>query len=101
MSHKEKNEFGLPDVDNTPMGIIGMEGRFYRGLADNHHRPWWVRMLSILMGLFLTGIGAVLIGVGIVAAREQLINIFNAVVGLLFLAVGIKIIFANLRGPKV
>ena len=30
----EKENFGLPKVDYTPIGSIEMEGKFLRGLTD-------------------------------------------------------------------
>jgi hypothetical protein len=48
MNNEEKN-FGVPEVDNSPVGIVGMEGRLFRGMTGNKtNYEFLITFLSIL-----------------------------------------------------
>ena len=52
MKKEEPQNFGVPEVDNTPMGQIGMMGRFYRGMSERQIQSPIVRIVGTLFALF-------------------------------------------------
>jgi glucan phosphoethanolaminetransferase (alkaline phosphatase superfamily) len=44
----EKDNFGVPKVDYSPMGTVGMEGNFFRGLTNKTPRSLFVRVCIIV-----------------------------------------------------
>lgn len=44
--------FGIPEVDNTPMGSVGMMGNLLRGIGTRRkERKTWVRVFAALFSL--------------------------------------------------
>lgn len=44
--------FGVPEVDNTPMGSVGMMGNLLRGIGTRRkERKTWVRVFAALFSL--------------------------------------------------
>jgi len=94
---KNKNNFGIPEVDNTPTGIVEMEGRFFRGISDSSkQRPSWVRICAIIfsiIALLFPGISFLTIAITLYPSIYNDNGIFGFVMitlfGLLFTAGGI------------
>ena len=59
--NRYRNNFGIPTVDNSPMGIIGMEGNMYRGMTDiKSNRSLFTRIIALLVSaiiLVVPGLG--------------------------------------------
>ncbi len=109
MGENEK-KFGVPKVDSTPMGIINMEGNFYRGLANsNVGKPVWIRVCAILFSLYILvpGLGALCAAIFsfFYSYKENyppmiITGLVALFVGVLLTGVSVKIIMANLRKSK-
>jgi hypothetical protein len=104
---ENKKNFGLPIVDSTPMGIIGMEGQMYRGIAENKKgRPSWVRVCAILFSFFLLLLPGILFLSIVIFSystgfKDGVANIIVAgFFGLLLSGAGVTGIISNLKRPK-
>lgn len=107
MDNREQKNFGVPEVDNTPMGQIGMMGRFYRGMGERQIKSPIVRIVGTLFALLFLVIPEILwlfmfFTVEGSTVHESLAAMVGYVLlGGVLLAVGIKIIYnLNFRRKK-
>jgi hypothetical protein len=106
MYDQEKN-FGVPEVDNSPVGIVGMEGRFFRGMTGNTTpRSRGLRIAIIIFCTILLLIPGLCIVCLMISAypgmikggdSNLLIMTVPTLVGLLLIGGGIAGIKANLK----
>lgn len=91
-----ESQFGLPKVDNTPTGLVEMEGSFFRGMTNSSSKPLWVRVLSVIFFIFCFVIpGIFLVFIGLFAYKE------GGVMSMLMpLSIGLVLMFAGLGGLK-
>ena len=115
LAEQALRDAGISTPDSTPMGIVDMEGRFFREISSEHRSPW-VRGASMFVGfLFLfTGLLIVIPIVyfcaktllsGSIALNELLTQGFFSVVfiffwGTLFTGCGVVTIKRNLHSKK-
>lgn len=108
MTKNEVKNFGVPEVDNTPMGQVGMLGRFYRGMGERQIKSPVVRIVGTLFALlFLVAPEVLWIymsiteGYSFLTTSEILPLLGQGLLGLVLLAVGVKIIYnLNFRSSK-
>jgi high-affinity K+ transport system ATPase subunit B len=106
MNNEEKN-FGVPEVDNSPVGIVGMEGRLFRGMTGNKTpRSRGLRLAIIIFSIFLLLIpGLWVVGLMIMAYPDMIkggdanlvVMIVPTLIGLVLIGCGIAGIKANLK----
>ncbi len=97
----DPEKLGIPRVDNTPMGIIEMQGNVYRGIMNKgNKRPKWVRVIAIFTSFFLLLLpGGIYLFISVPSYFENgLVSIIAPLsIGLLFLTAGILGIYVNSR----
>ena len=103
MEKEEKNNFGVPKVDNSPMGIVQMEGDLYRKAAENKNRPIWLRVSIIVFSIIVI----ILPGVFFIFSSfdkgvdNDSVSIFtNVIFGFFYILIGAAIIKPNLKNSK-
>ena len=103
MNQKQK-DFGVPQPDNTPMGIIGMEGNLYRGITSpTRNRPMWVRAVSVFLcffALFLPGLCMLAFGVYVALTSYKEDGLWALLGFLVLLLLGLLPTLAGLAGIK-
>lgn len=99
--------FGIPEVDNTPLGLVRMEGQLYRGLSNRAFRNPFFRMVGVVFALvFLAapGLGAIYAGIEyknpMWGSSPLVIAVIQVGVGLIFFIAGLRIIYNLLVQPK-
>ena len=108
----EKNNFGLPEVDNTPTGLLNMQGDMLRGMTDNSkERSLFVRILTIFFSLVILLIpGLLLAWFGVewylnegqrVGVAMNISGVIPSVIAILMIIGGIYGIMVNLRKGKI
>ncbi len=104
---KIPKNFGIPEVDNTPLGLVSMEGQLYRGLSNRAFRNPFFRMVGVVFALvFLVapGLGAIYAGLEyenpIWGESPLVIAIIQVGVGLVFFIAGLRIIYNLLVQSK-
>lgn len=97
---KIPKNFGIPEVDNTPMGLVQMEGNFYRGMGLRGIKSLWLRIAGIIFALMFfilpSGLGIYALLTGSFMGEENtpsVIWLLQMLFVLIFLFVGIKIIY--------
>jgi polyferredoxin len=102
---KEQKEipknFGIPEVNNTPMGIVGMEGNLFRGMGKrNKEHKMLVRVFAIFVSIMIFLLpGAMYLWLSMPGYYEGgLMNsLHSAMFGLLFFIAGVIGIYSNIR----
>lgn len=108
MHHGEKErsgrinpeELGMSTPGFDPMRTIGLEVAFYRGAASSHYRHPFLRVLSIIFGAYLILQSAALFILALTwanAADGLSPFIFLTMLNVIFLLLGVRILYANLR----
>lgn len=100
----EKDNFGVPKVDNSPVGIVGMEGNFFRGLTSKTPRSLFVRICIIAFGAVFFLLPGICILLVLISNYSELAKDHNwmgviilAVCVFLFLGAGFAVIKANIK----
>ncbi len=103
----EKDNFGVPKVDNSPVGIVGMEGQFFRGLTNKTPRSLFVRVCIIAFATVFFLIPGVCILLVLTLNYSELFKDHNwmgvimlVICTLLFFGAGFAIIKANIKNRK-
>ena len=105
----DKDNFGLPMVDNTPTGIIGMEGDLYRGVTSNkRQKSNLMRLSSFIFSLFILFIpGIALLYIGIIAFisnnsdyLSKITTLYPTLLGIVFTGAGIVGMASNIRKKR-
>jgi hypothetical protein len=104
--NNEKENFGIPLVDSSPMGIVGMEGQFFRGLSNNKtSRPLGLKFAIIIFSLVFFLLPGLFVLVMTFVAGYTSTNLGNeffplivpALLGLLLFGAGYAGIKGNIR----
>lgn len=111
MDNKAKNiptpeELGIPSGSLDPMKTIAMEGDFYRGLGKNAPKgPVFLRVGAILFGLLFFVIPGLVYLFLVLSESEGMDgtvgNSGSVFYFVLWIAVGVVIIWDNLRKHKI
>lgn len=91
--------FGLSPASMDPIKTIEMEGAMFRGMVnENIRRTLFTRLFSVLVGVLLLTQGIFLIYLGIYSRGADIISASaSLLIGGLFAAGGLKIIFKNVK----
>lgn len=100
----QKNPFGVPEVDSSPMGIVGMEGRFFRGITGNKTpRSKGLKAALVIFSLFIFLIPGIMLLVIMVflypeLGRDQMVgSIVPVAISLILIGCGVAGIRENIK----
>jgi len=102
MKHSKQAEknFGIPKVGYTPMDTVQMEGAMFRGMGNNKtKRPLIVRIGIIFLALMIFITPSLIIIYSLI--YNSTVNLAALITfllfSILFLTIGIKLIYSNIK----
>ena len=106
----DPGSLGIVESSADPLKTIKMEMAFYRGVATSHYRHPLLRFVSILFGLFLILQTIPFLIIEVANFQESTTNgsaldsyyvvVAGILFSLIFLFLGAKIVWANLKRRK-
>ncbi|MEI6660122.1 MAG: hypothetical protein WCK91_01710 [bacterium] len=100
----QKPNFGIPIVDNTPMGQIAMQGNMYRSLATRSFHSLSARIAAIVVSVVIFILPSLLILYFLILnlyleKRLEVVvsSVFPFLLLILYFSIGVRIILNNIK----